>query len=159
MALPVRWARVEILSGVTGLLGDFRGVVVYLGTAALAAQIRWTPRTTGYAFLATFALVALALFWTSVKFEYREMATGGGDSQALQTAVIDRAGYMLGRVAGVADIDWGLADAVSHVFLPAAGQRCRATTAASAWTAPSRVRPVGDGKSPFSNATRTASWT
>ena len=100
---------VEILSGMTGLLGDFRGVFVYLGTAALAAQIRWTPKTTGYAFLATFALIALALFWTSVKVEYREMATGGADLQAFQTTVTDRAGYMLGRVADVADIDWGLA--------------------------------------------------
>jgi hypothetical protein len=100
---------IEILSGMTGLLGDFRGVFVFLGVAALAAQIRWTPRTTGYAFLATFALVGLALFWTSVKFEYRDMATGGGDSQAFQTTLSDRVGYMLGRVAGVADIDWGVA--------------------------------------------------
>lgn len=100
---------VEILSGMTGLLGDFRGVFVFLGTAALAAQIRWTPRTTGYAFLATFSLVALALFWTSVKFEYREIATGGGESQAIQTSMSDRAGYMLGRAAGAANIDWGLA--------------------------------------------------
>ena len=65
----------------TGLLGDFRGVFVFLGTAALAAQIKWTARTTGYASLATFALVALALFWTSVKVEYRDIATGGSESQ------------------------------------------------------------------------------
>ncbi len=100
---------IEILSGMTGLLGDFRGVFVFLGTAALAAQIRWTPRTTGYALLTISGLVALALFWTSVKVEYREMATGGGDSQALQTKLSERVEYMLGRAAGVADIDWGLA--------------------------------------------------
>jgi hypothetical protein len=100
---------IEILSGMTGLLGDFRGVFVFLGTAALAAQIRWTPRTTGFAFLAAFGLVALALFWTSVKFEYRDMATGGGDSQSFQTTLSDRAGYMLGRLAGIGDIDWGAA--------------------------------------------------
>jgi len=100
---------VEILSGMTGLLGDFRGVFVFLGTAALATQIRWTSRTSGYAVLTTFALVALALFWTSVKTEYREIATGGAESQALQNSLSDRAEYMLGRVAGAADIDWGLA--------------------------------------------------
>ena len=100
---------IEILSGMTGLLGDFRGVFVFLGAAALAAQIRWTPRTSGYAFVTLFSLVALALFWTSVKFEYREMATGGEESQALRVSLSDRVGYMLGRVAGIADIDWGSA--------------------------------------------------
>lgn len=100
---------IEVVSGMTGLFGDFRGVFVFLGTAALAAQIRWTPRTTGYAFLATFGLVALALFWTAVKVEYREMATGGGESQALQIPLSDRVEYMLGRMAGIGDIDWGLA--------------------------------------------------
>jgi len=100
---------IEILSGMTGLLGDFRGVFVFLGVAALAAQIRWIPRTTGYAFLAMFGLVALALFWTAVKFEYRDMATGGGDSQSFQTTLSDRVGYMLGRVAGIGEIDWGSA--------------------------------------------------
>ncbi len=100
---------IEILSGMTGLLGDFRGVFVFLGVAALAAQIRWTPRTTGYAILTMSGLVALALFWTSVKSEYREMATGGGESQELQTKLSDRVEYMLGRFAGITDIDWGVA--------------------------------------------------
>ncbi|WP_428684637.1 hypothetical protein [Reyranella sp.] len=100
---------VEIGSGMTGLLGDFRGVFVFLGTAALATHIKWTGRTSGYAFLASFALVALALFWTSVKTEYRDYATGGSESQSLQLSLSDRAEYMLGRVAGVADTDWGVA--------------------------------------------------
>lgn len=100
---------IEILSGMTGLLGDFRGVFVFLGTAALAAQIRWTARTTGYAALATFVLVFLALFWTSVKVEYRDIATGGSESQAFQSSLGDRAGYMVGRILGVGDIDWGAA--------------------------------------------------
>jgi hypothetical protein len=101
---------IEIVSGMTGLFGDFRGVFVFLGTAALAAQIRWTARTTGYAFLATFALIALALFWTAVKFDYRELATGGGgETQSFQASTSERVGYMLGRMAGAADIDWGLA--------------------------------------------------
>ena len=100
---------IEIISGMTGLFGDFRGVFVFLGTAALAAQIRWTARTTGYAFVATFALIALALFWTAVKFDYRELATGGGESQAFQASTSERVGYMLGRMASAADIDWGAA--------------------------------------------------
>lgn len=99
----------EILSGMTGLLGDFRGVFVFLGTAALATQIKWTAKTTGYATLATSALVALALFWTSVKVEYRDMATGGAESQALQTSLGDRAGYMVSRLFNAANIDWGQA--------------------------------------------------
>lgn len=99
---------VEIGSGMTGLLGDFRGVFVFLGTAALAAQIRWTLRTSASALLAGFALVFLALFWTSVKTEYREYATGGSESQALQLSLSDRAEYMLGRVASIGETDWAL---------------------------------------------------
>lgn len=99
---------VEIGSGMTGLLGDFRGVFVFLGTAALAAQMRWTLRTSACALLAGSALVVLALFWTSVKTEYREYATGGSESQALQLSLSDRAEYMLGRVASIGEIDWGL---------------------------------------------------
>lgn len=100
---------IEILSGMTGLLGDFRGVFVFLGTAALAVHIRWTARTSGYAALVTFVLVFLALFWTSVKVEYRDIATGGSESQAFQSSLGDRAGYMVDRVLGVGNIDWGLA--------------------------------------------------
>lgn len=100
---------IEILSGMTGLLGDFRGVFVFLGTAALAAQVKWTARTTGYATLATVALVFLALFWTSVKVEYRDIATGGSESQAFQSSLGDRVGYMADRILGAANIDWGLA--------------------------------------------------
>ncbi len=100
---------IEIGSGMTGLLGDFRGVFVFVGTAALAAQIKWTPRTSATAFLAGFALVLLALFWTSVKTEYREYATGGSESQALQLSLSDRAEYMLGRVLRVGDLNWALA--------------------------------------------------
>jgi len=90
------------------LLGDFRGVFVFLGTAALAAQMRWTLRTSACALLAGSALVVLAVFWTSVKTEYREYATGGSESQALQLSLSDRAEYMLGRVASIGEIDWGL---------------------------------------------------
>lgn len=97
---------IEIFMGMSALLGDFRGVFVFLGTAALAARIRWTVKTTNYAAASVMLLVFLGLFWTSVKGEYREIATGGTESQALRLPIEERVGYMLGRVLSVGDIDW-----------------------------------------------------
>ena len=54
-------------------------------------------------------LVTLGLFWTSVKAEYREVATGSDDSQNVKMSLDTRLGYLGGRLVSAGDIDWGLA--------------------------------------------------
>ncbi len=67
---------VEILVGFTGFLADFRAVFIYVAVAALAARVKWSGATTAAALAWLAVLLILALFWTSVKVEYRDYVTG-----------------------------------------------------------------------------------
>lgn len=100
---------VELMIGFSGLLGDFRGVFIFLFVAALAVRIRWTGVTSIVVGAAAVMLVALGLFWTSVKAEYREIATGSDDSQNVKMSLDVRFGYLGSRVVAAGDIDWRLA--------------------------------------------------
>ena len=100
---------VELVIGFSGLLGDFRSVFIVLFISALAVRIRWTAITSIVVAAAAILLVTLGLFWTSVKAEYREVATGSDDSQNVKMSLDTRLGYLGGRMASASDIDWGLA--------------------------------------------------
>jgi hypothetical protein len=100
---------VELVIGFSGLFGDFRSVFIILFISALAVRIRWTAITSIAVAAAAMLLVVLALFWTSVKSEYREVATGSDDSQNIKMSLDMRLGYLGGRVASAGDIDWSLA--------------------------------------------------
>jgi hypothetical protein len=100
---------VELVIGFSGLLGDFRSVFIILFISALAVRIRWTAITSIVVAAGAVMLVVLGLFWTSVKAEYREVATGSSDSQNVKISLDTRFGYLGGRVASVGDIDWGFA--------------------------------------------------
>ena len=53
-------------------------------------------------------LMYLALFWTSVKAEYREFATKSSDSQNVKAAFDERFGYLGSRIAASGNIDWSM---------------------------------------------------
>jgi hypothetical protein len=100
---------IELVIGFSGLLGDFRSVFIILFISALAVRIRWTAITSIVVGAAAVMLIVLGLFWTSVKSEYREVATGSDDSQNIRMSLDTRFGYLGSRVASAGDIDWGLA--------------------------------------------------
>ena len=99
----------EIVIGFSGLLSDFRGVFVYLAMAAIAARIvlSVTSIMGGVAWFSL--LLALGLFWTAVKTEYREYATGGEETQAFSIPMEDRLAYLGNLALSSGSIDWGLA--------------------------------------------------
>ena len=99
----------EIMIGFTGLLSDFRGVFVYLAIAALAARIAvsGTAIAGGIAWLSI--LVVLGLFWSAVKADYRQFATGSSESQNVSVPMSERLGYIGGKALSPGDIDWNLA--------------------------------------------------
>lgn len=100
---------IELLSGFGGLFSDFKSVFIVLGVAALATRIRWT-NTLGIALVGwVVALLGLTLFWTAVKADYRQFATGSDESQYIRTSLADRYSYLGDKVASLSDIDWGLA--------------------------------------------------
>lgn len=100
---------IELGIGFSGVLGDFRGVFIFVFVSALAARIRWTATTTLAVSSAAIFLVVLGLFWTSVKNEYRQVATGSDESQYIKVPIDVRMGYLGNRVASAGDIDWGQA--------------------------------------------------
>lgn len=100
---------VELVIGFSGLLGDFRSVFIILFISALAVRIRWTAITSIVVAAGAILLVVLGLFWTSVKAEYREVATGSDDSQNVKMSLDTRLVYLGSRVASAGDIDWNRA--------------------------------------------------
>ena len=95
----------EIAVGFTGFLSDFRGVFVYLAIAAVAARVKFRL-TTGLATAAGVAgLVALALFWTSVKTEYRNYAAQSDESQNIKVPLSERMAYLGERALSSKDMN------------------------------------------------------
>ena len=97
----------EVLSGFTGLLSDFKAVFIQFAIAALAVRIRWTAMMGIMSVVWLAVLVVLALFWTGVKGEYRQLATGSDESQSIRASLGDRLGYLGGRALAADRIDWG----------------------------------------------------
>ena len=102
-------AGLELVLGFSGLLSDFKGVFIYLALAALAARVKIKGTTVAAALVGAVFLMYLALFWTSVKAEYREFATKSSDSQNVKVAFDERFGYLGSRIAASGDIDWSFA--------------------------------------------------
>ncbi len=99
----------EVFMGFGGLLSDFRGVFIYLGIAAIASRIPLRGTTVALGMLCAGFLMVLALFWSAVKMDYREFATGGMDTQALSVGIDERLGFLGDRIVAPSDIDWNQA--------------------------------------------------
>jgi hypothetical protein len=96
----------ELMIGFSGILGDFRSVFIILFISALAVRIRWSPITSIAVAAGAVLLVVLGLFWTSVKADFRELATGSDDSQNIKLSLDARFGYLGKRMISPGDIDW-----------------------------------------------------
>jgi hypothetical protein len=97
---------IETITGFTGILSDFKAVFIFLALAAVAVRIRWTVAMGVGAVIWGTVLITLALFWTAVKMDYRQLATGAQDSQAVTASLGDRMGYLGNRAITPSSIDW-----------------------------------------------------
>ena len=106
---------IELVTGFTGLLSEFRGVFIILAMAALAARVRWSAGAAIGGSIWAVVLIGLALFWTAVKTEYRQIATQADmslvelETQAVTASFDERAGYILDRMINPQEIDWNIA--------------------------------------------------
>lgn len=100
---------VEIIIGFSGLLSDFRGVFIYLAMAAIAARVAVGPTAILGGVVWFSVLLALGLFWTAVKNEYRDFATGGEETQHFSVPLSERFAYLGNLALSPGDIDWRLA--------------------------------------------------
>ena len=100
---------IELVSGFSGLQSEFRSVFIILFMAAIAIRVRWTGVTAAVAGLGFVLLLLLALFWTSVKADFRTFATNSDDSQNVKVELDARFGYLGGRLLAPDEIDWNFA--------------------------------------------------
>jgi hypothetical protein len=100
---------IELVSGFSGLQSEFRSVFIILFMAAIATRVRWTGMTTLVAALGVVLLLLLALFWTSVKADFRSFATNSDDSQHVKVELDARFGYLGDRLLAPNEIDWSFA--------------------------------------------------
>lgn len=99
----------EILIGFSGLLADFRGVFVYLLIAAIAARVALGVASILGGVVWLTIVMTLALFWTAVKMDYREFATGGEETQHVSMPLSERLAYLGNMATSPGQIDWGYA--------------------------------------------------
>lgn len=99
----------EILIGFSGMLSDFRGVFVYLLIAAIASRLALRAASILGGIVWLTVLVGLGLFWTAVKMDYREFATGGEETQHISMPLSERLAYLGSQAASPGDIDWSSA--------------------------------------------------
>ena len=70
---------------------------ICLSIAAVAARIKWSGSVALGASISAVALIALALFWTAVKSDFRTFAAGSSESQRI-VPLSERMGYLGDRV-------------------------------------------------------------
>jgi hypothetical protein len=97
----------EIAIGFTGFLSDFRGVFIFLAIAAVTARIRWRFNTGFLGVGGLVTLTLLALFWTSVKSDYREYVSKSSDSQTISVPLSERMAYLGSKMLSFGDINFG----------------------------------------------------
>lgn len=96
----------EIVVGFTGFFSDFRGVFIYVAVAAIASRIRWSTMSSLAAVVWITLLLVLALFWTSVKNDYRIYASQSEESQEIKVPLSERMAYLGDKLISVDSINW-----------------------------------------------------
>jgi hypothetical protein len=99
----------EVVTGFTGLFSGFKTVFIVLIVVALSLRVSLRVTNIVGGITTIIALFGLGLFWTAVKSEYREVATGYADSQAITSTIGERAAVLINKAIHPAAIDWGLA--------------------------------------------------
>jgi hypothetical protein len=100
---------IEIISGFSGLFSGFKTVFIILFLAALSLRMTLRPTNVLVGGVAVVMLLGLGVFWTAVKADYRDVATGYSGSQAVSSSLVERMGVLMGRAIHPEEIEWGLA--------------------------------------------------
>jgi hypothetical protein len=97
----------EVITGFSGLFSGFKTVFIVLLLAGLSLRIalRNTNILGGIATLVV--LFVLGVFWTAVKSEYRDVATGFSGTQAISSTLADRVGVLIDKAIRPGEIEWG----------------------------------------------------
>jgi hypothetical protein len=89
---------VELVLGMSGFFGDFRMVLLVLLTAAMAsAQGKLRISSIFTLALGSALMLVLAVFWSSIKIEYRDFLNKGTKEQVVLQPLDARLGFLAGK--------------------------------------------------------------
>lgn len=97
-------AAVQVIMGLTGYFADFREAFLILLVAGAAARPRLGPRdllAVGGMFA---AMLAVSVFWSAIKHDYRDFLNQGAHEQVVDRSLSERLSYV-GRAADEFDPD------------------------------------------------------
>ena len=100
---------IEAGTGFVGFFSNFKEVFFVFGLAALSARLPLRPVSLLISLFGAAFLVVLLLFWTAIKPEYREMASGGSNIQVVTAPLEERVGFLVQRAFSPGEISWGQA--------------------------------------------------
>ena len=99
----------ETISGFTGLFADFKSIFIMLGLAAIAVRVPWSFTLSIASVFWLTIVLTLAIFWSGVKMDYRQFATGSDESQSINVSLGERLGYIGNRAITPSSVDWNAA--------------------------------------------------
>jgi hypothetical protein len=108
---------IETILGLSGYFADFKPAFYVLLMIAAAAQFRITYRRVAIGMLVAAGLVTLALFWMSIKQDYRAFLNRGTNTQSVQVSVRDRYQFMKSALerTSLSDLRSAIMPAVSRM--------------------------------------------
>lgn len=98
---------IEVISGFGSLFSGFKTVFIVLLIVALSLRMPLRLANIAVGLGTLVLLVWLGIFWTAVKPEYRDLATGYTGAQNVSASVGDRASLLIGKLFHPEEIDWG----------------------------------------------------
>jgi hypothetical protein len=84
----------EILIGITGFFADFKEPILVFCLAAICARPKVKAPDLAVIGAAAALLLSVAVFWTSVKGDYREFVNEGSGAQVVRVSLSDRLGHL-----------------------------------------------------------------
>jgi len=80
----------EFLLSIGGFFSDFKTVFFFTFMGVMAAGVRFTPDKVVTLSIFGVIIFILAIYWTAIKFEYRDYASGGSMAQVIEVDLQDR---------------------------------------------------------------------
>ena len=97
----------EVVIGFGGLFAGFKEVFFILALAALSARVPLKTTTIMLSLVAAVILTGLGTFWTAIKTDYRDLATGSMSTQAIVAPLAERTNWLTDKALAPSDIVWG----------------------------------------------------
>lgn len=91
----------EVIQGFTGFFSDFKEVFIVVLLGILATRPKLDVRTVTVGLMVCSVVVALGVFWSAIKMDYRAFVSEGSTDQIVSVSFSERLSYLADRVVDV----------------------------------------------------------